>query len=110
MVSADAIRGYIDIMILSMLREGPSYAYAMAKQISREAEGSYAIKQTTLYTAVKRLEQAALVSSYPGESATGKARTYYQITPEGRAHLIEKIAEWEQTKTVVDRFIEGATA
>ena len=110
MISADAIRGYVDLMVLSILCSGPSYAYELVQRIGTTSEGSYSIKQTTLYTAVKRLEQAALVSSYPGESATGKARTYYQITPEGRAHLIEKIAEWEQTKTVIDRFIEGATA
>ena len=107
MVSADAIRGYIDIMILSMLREGPSYAYAMAKQISREAEGSYAIKQTTLYSAVKRLEATGLVTSFPGISESGKPRTYYQISDEGRAHLEQKIAEWNLTKKVVDRFLEG---
>lgn len=107
LISADAIRGYVDLMVLSLLRSGPSYAYELVQQIGETSAGSYSIKQTTLYTAVKRLEQSALVSSYPGESATGKARTYYQITPEGEAHLREKVAEWQQTKTVVDRFIEG---
>ncbi|MFZ1381899.1 MAG: PadR family transcriptional regulator [Scrofimicrobium sp.] len=107
MVSADAIRGYIDIMILSMLREGPSYAYAMAKQISREAEGSYAIKQTTLYSALKRLESTGHAGSFPGQSESGKPRTYYQLTDAGSQLLAAKCEEWEQTKILVDRFVKG---
>ncbi|WRS31202.1 PadR family transcriptional regulator [Actinomycetaceae bacterium MB13-C1-2] len=107
MISGDAIRGYIDIMILSMLREGPSYAYEMARQISREAEGSYSIKQTTLYSALKRLESTAHVESFPGKSESGKPRTYYQLTDEGRELFVAKCEEWEQTKTLVDRFVKG---
>ncbi len=107
MISADAIRGYIDIMILSMLRDEPSYAYEMAKAISLEAEGSYSIKQTTLYSALKRLEGSGHVESFPGQSESGKPRTYYRLTDAGRELLTEKCDEWEQTKTLVDRFVKG---
>lgn len=107
MISADAIRGYVDIMILSMLREGPSYAYEMAKQISREAEGSYSIKQTTLYSALKRLETTGHVESFPGQSESGKQRTYYRLTDDGHELLAKKCEEWEQTKILVDRFVKG---
>lgn len=110
MISADAVRGYIDLMLLSLLREQPSYAYQLAQQISAVAGDDYAIKQTTLYSAVKRLELSALVTSYAGTSDSGKPRTYYQITDTGLAHLEQKIAEWQLTKSVVDRFIEGATS
>lgn len=107
MISADAIRGYVDLMILSLLQRGPSYAYELAQRIGAVSGGEYAIKQTTLYSAVKRLEAAALVTSYPGYSDSGKMRTYYQITPTGLEHLGQKIAEWRHTRSVVDRFTEG---
>ncbi|MBF0940624.1 MAG: PadR family transcriptional regulator, partial [Schaalia georgiae] len=55
MISADAIRGYIDLIVLGLLRERPSYAYELAKTISQVSQGQYAIKQTTLYSALKRL-------------------------------------------------------
>ena len=109
MIGADAIRGYVDLMVLSLLRTRPSYAYDLAQQISTVAGNEYAIKQTTLYSAVKRLETAALVTSFAGASDSGKPRTYYQITPAGLAHLDEKVAEWHVTKAVVDRFVEGVT-
>ncbi len=33
MISGDAIRGYIDLMILSLLRRAPSCAYELARRI-----------------------------------------------------------------------------
>ncbi|WP_075891534.1 PadR family transcriptional regulator [Actinomyces provencensis] len=107
MISADAIRGYVDIMILSVLRTAPSYAYELAHTISEVSEGEYTIKQTTLYSAVKRLEASGLVESYPGLSPSGKPRTYYRLTPAGSSALVEKCEEWAATKSVVDRFVKG---
>ena len=42
MISADAIRGYIDLMVLSLLRSRPSYAYELAQQISAVTGDDYA--------------------------------------------------------------------
>lgn len=105
MISADAIRGYVDLMVLSLLDDHASYAYELAQTITRIGAGEYEIKQTTVYSAVKRLENAGYVTSFPGTSESGKQRTYYQITDAGMQHLDQKIVEWEQTKAVVDRFV-----
>lgn len=107
MISADAVRGYVDLMVLSLLRDSPSYAYELAGQISTVTGDDYAIKQTTLYSAVKRLEGSGLVTSFPGISNSGKPRTYYRITDLGLNHLALKIQEWRDTKTIIDRFTEG---
>ncbi|MFV0253545.1 MAG: PadR family transcriptional regulator [Beutenbergiaceae bacterium] len=104
-ISADAIRGYVDLMVLSLLRVEPSYAYELAQRISAISGEAYTIKQTTLYSAVKRLESADLVDSFPGLSPSGKPRTYYRITTLGLAQLELKIDEWRSTKSVVDKFI-----
>lgn len=107
MISADAIRGYVDLMVLPLLRRNPSYAYELAQQISDITGAEYTIKQTTLYSAVKRLESSGLVTSYPGTSDSGKPRTYYRITPEGLVYLEAKVEEWRSTKAVVDSFVDG---
>lgn len=107
MISADAIRGYIDLMVLATLRDHPSYAYELAKTISQVSNGQYTIKQTTLYSAVKRMEGSALIESFPGVSESGKPRTYYRITPAGNQHLHEKCEEWEATRALVDQFVKG---
>lgn len=110
MISADSIRGYVDLMVLSMLRSGPSYAYELAQRITTISGDDYIIKQTTLYSAVKRLETSGFASSYSDVSPTGKPRTYYRITDVGLTHFDVKVKEWRSTKTLVDRFIEGATS
>ncbi|RAX23920.1 PadR family transcriptional regulator [Actinomyces sp. Z5] len=110
MISADAIRGYIDLIALTLLRDRPSYAYELAKTIAEVAQGQYTIKQTTLYSALKRLESAGLVSSFADTSESGKPRTYYRLTDAGRTHLNDKLAEWEDTKALIDRFALYASA
>lgn len=107
MISADAIRGYVDIMILSILERQASYPYELVKTIARVSRGEYVIKQTTLYSAVKRLESQGLVDSRPGVSESSKPRTYYRITAAGNEYLRAKCEEWQATKAVVDRFVKG---
>ena len=46
MISADAIRGYIDLIVLSLLKRQPSYAYDLAKTITEVSDGEYTMKQT----------------------------------------------------------------
>ena len=109
-IGADAIRGYVDLMVLSLLRSGPSYAYELAQRITSISGDEYAIKQTTLYSAVKRLEAGGLVSSFADVSPSGKPRTYYRMTSAGVAHFEVKVEEWRITKSVVDRFVSEPSA
>lgn len=107
MISSDAIRGYNDTFILSVLMEGDSYGYAISKRITEISANNYSIKETTLYSAFNRLEKNNFIQSFPGQVTHGKKRTYYTITKAGKDYLEEKIAEWQLTKNVVERFIEG---
>lgn len=107
MIGADAIRGHIDLILLAILETGPSYAYEISKTITDRSDGDYVIKQTTLYTAVKRLESQQLLDSYEDVSTSGKPRTYYRITAEGIEQLSAKRLEWARTRQLVDHFAEG---
>ncbi len=104
MIGADAIRGHIDLIVLAILEQSPSYAYAVAKSITDISDGNYTVKQTTLYTAMKRLEEAGALSSHQAASDTGKPRTYYSLTPEGRTLLEHKRLEWAHTVHLIDHF------
>lgn len=105
MISSDGIRGYNDAIILSLLAEGDSYGYQLSKEIRSRTQEDYLIKETTLYSAITRLGKQGLIEAYPGEVTHGKKRTYYRITAAGRRYLADKVAEWQLTKTVVDRFL-----
>ncbi|MFN6737230.1 PadR family transcriptional regulator [Enterococcus gallinarum] len=107
MISSDGIRGYNDAIILSILSKDDSYGYDISKQIREKTDSLYIIKETTLYSAFTRLEKQGLIRSYPGEVTHGKKRTYYQISEAGREFLEVKKQEWQQTKIIVERFLQG---
>lgn len=105
MISSDVIRGYNDIMILYLLLNESSYGYEISKQIRILTDEKYVMKETTLYSAFKRMESNGLIESFSGTETNGKPRTYYKITDEGRKYYKEKCEEWEITQEVVGKFI-----
>ncbi len=104
MISSDIIRGYTDTMILYILSCEDSYGYEISKRIRDITEGGYVMKETTLYSALTRLEKNGSITSYSGMH-DGRKRTYYSITEAGRSCYADKCGEWELTKSVIDRFI-----
>ncbi|MCR4604565.1 MAG: PadR family transcriptional regulator [Eubacterium sp.] len=105
MISSDVIRGYNDTIILYLLLGDPSYGYEISKNIRKISDDKYVIKETTLYSAVSRMERNGYIKSYYDVGDNGKKRTYYLITDEGRDYYNEKCSEWKLTKEVIDRFI-----
>ena len=86
-ISSDVIRGYNDTIILYLLLDRPSYGYEISKQIKLISEEKYVIKETTLYSAFTRLEKNGYITSFSSsDNASGKRRTYYQITDAGREY------------------------
>ena len=106
MISSDVIRGYNDTIILHLLKEHDSYGYELSKEIQSRSGGNYPIKETTLYSAINRLEKNGYIASYSGSESFGKPRTYFTITNAGRAYYKEKCEEWRLTKQVINLFTE----
>jgi PadR family transcriptional regulator PadR len=90
---------------LSLLRNEPGYGYEISRQISEITEQKYTMRETTLYSAFNRLEKNGHLRSFYGAESNGKRRTYYEITPAGRAYLEEKLTEWELTKEIIEKII-----
>lgn len=106
MLSSDLVRSTIDLVILSVLTEGPSYGYAIAKRINEISEGDYVTKETTLYAAIRRLEQRDLLESFAGSESGGRPRTYYRLTPAGEEQLQTRASEWQSAHRILTRFLE----
>ncbi|MDJ1370572.1 PadR family transcriptional regulator [Gulosibacter molinativorax] len=105
MISAEVIRGYVDLLVLEALLDEPSYGYAISKRIEEVSEGKYELKETTLYSALRRLEKQGVISSFKGTQSQGRARTYYELTQLGHAHYRERCLEWQETVDLVRRFV-----
>ena len=104
-IAGDLIRGHTDAIILARLMKGDSYGYEINKIISTLSGGRFELKEATLYTAFKRLEDAGFIASYWGNSGAGARRRYYTITPEGKEACHRLVQEWEETKEIMDQLL-----
>ncbi len=105
-ITSDLIRGHTDTIILSALMLGDNYGYKINRMIYDITSGRYELKEATLYTAFKRLEEADCISSYWGDETTGARRRYYTITNHGREVYYRSIEEWKETKCIIDKLLK----
>lgn len=104
-ITADLIRGHTDTIILAKLMEHDSYGYEINKAVYQASNQMYELKEATLYTAFKRLEDGGCISSYWGDQSTGARRKYYTITNIGRDTYKQKISEWLEAKKLLDALL-----
>jgi len=104
-IAGDLIRGHTDAIILARLLRSDSYGYEINKTISALSSGMFELKEATLYTAFKRLEDQGYIASYWGDSGAGARRRYYTITAEGRQTCSALLAQWQATKDIMDKLL-----
>lgn len=104
-ITSDLIRGHTDTIILAALLQGDSYGYEINKLIQERTDNQYELKEATLYSAFRRMEQAGLIASYWGDETTGARRRYYSITTVGKAVYEQNKQDWEEAKRLIDRLI-----
>jgi PadR family transcriptional regulator PadR len=105
-IASDLIRGHTDTIILARLIGGDNYGYEINKAISQKTGNRYELKEATLYSAFRRLEQAGCIESYWGDETTGARRRYYRITAIGRETYASLKKEWKTAKELIDHLIE----
>ena len=93
-ITADLIRGHTDAIILAHLLECDSYGYEINKSILEQTDHRYELKEATLYTAFRRLEDAGYIASYWGNENIGARRKYYTLTQAGREAFVAQQNAW----------------
>lgn len=105
-ITSDLIRGSTDTIILAELKRHDSYGYKINKSIQQKSGGRYELKEATLYSAFRRLEENGLIYSYWGNESTGARRKYYTLTSKGRQVLETNKSDWRDAKEIISRLIE----
>lgn len=104
-ITSDVIRGHTETIILAHLIDKDSYGYQINKEIMEKTEHMYELKEATLYSAFRRLEQAQLIVSYWGNEEVGARRRYYAITEKGKDSFKEYKQDWISTKAIIDKLL-----
>lgn len=98
-------RGLLDICVLAAIKDGESYGYKIIKDMKPYVE----LSESTLYTILKRLESANMLTVRTAEHS-GRLRKYYNITKEGSARIESFKEDWHEILEIY-RFVtkEGET-
>lgn len=106
-IDSDLIRGNIDTIILKTMLNEDKYGLDIIKEVSDKSNGTYELKQPTLYSCLKRLENQGLISSYWVDSEIGGKRHYYKLTDKGREFYNKKQEEWAKSKFIIDNLLSN---
>ena len=84
-------RGMLDVCVLAAIKNEDSYGYKIIKDMAPYIE----LSESTLYTILKRLESAQMLTVRSAEHG-GRLRKYYHITDKGRVRIEEFKSEWRE--------------
>lgn len=92
-------RGLLDVCVLAAIRSGESYGYKIVKDMKPYIE----LSESTLYTILKRLEAAQLLTVRSAEHG-GRLRKYYRITEAGKGRIEDFKEDWKEILAIY-RFV-----
>ena len=84
-------RGLLDVCVLAAIKNEDSYVYKIIKDMKPYLK----LSESTLYTILKRLETANMLTVRTAEHG-GRLRKYYHITEDGLKRIEEFKVEWNE--------------
>lgn len=88
-------RGLLDVCVLASIKDEDSYGYKIIKDVKPYVE----LSESTLYTILKRLESAKMLTVKTVEH-DGRLRKYYHITELGIKRIEEFKNEWKEMLSI----------
>ena len=101
-MDAQLKRGLLDVCVLSAIKKEDTYGYKIIKDVKPYIE----LSESTLYTILKRLETAEMLTVYSLEH-DGRLRKYYHITDIGIKRIEEFKAEWKEVMSIYKFVTKG---
>ena len=100
-MDAQLRRGLLDVCVLAAIKYEDSYGYKIIKDLKPVLE----LSESTLYTILKRLEEAKMLIVRSTEFE-GRLRKYYHITPIGLKRIEDFKDEWKELMGVYEFIIK----
>ena len=96
----------LELMCLSLLEERDRYGYEMLQEFKKRTGGKAELNLTTLYMALKRLEDRGYITSYysDGETPRERARLYYRLSPSAATYQEKLLSDYQNMVEAVEEF------
>ena len=88
-------RGLLDVCVLAAIKNEDTYGYQIIKDMKPYLE----LSESTLYTILKRLESAEMLTVRSIEHE-GRLRKYYHITEQGLKRIEEFKEDWKEILSI----------
>lgn len=95
-------RGLLDVCVLASIKNEDSYGYKIIKDMKPYIE----LSESTLYTILKRLETADMLTVKTAEH-NGRLRKYYHITNSGLKKIADFKEEWKEILAIYQFVTKG---
>ena len=106
-MSEKSFGGSLTMLVLALLEQGDKYGYQMIKELEMKSDGSFSMKEGTLYPILHGMENQGWVKSYSQTAENGRPRKYYRITRAGLRQLQQQKQEWEEYVAKVRKVMGG---
>jgi PadR family transcriptional regulator, regulatory protein PadR len=105
----DVWQGTLALMVLRTLQMmGPEHGYGLARRIEQTSGDRLQLNYGTLYPALLKLEQEGFIRSSWGSSSNNRKAKFYELTRAGQRQVKKATADWEDTTSIVARFLRPA--
>ena len=101
-MDAQLKRGLLDVCVLAAIKDADSYGYQMIKDM----KPYLVLSESTLYTVLKRLEAADMLTVRSAEH-DGRLRKYYHITDAGLKRINDFKTEWKEVISIYQFVTRG---
>ncbi|MDH6236874.1 helix-turn-helix transcriptional regulator [Cryobacterium sp. CG_9.6] len=105
-MNREALKGHLDLLVLSVLADGPLHGYAVIEQLRTRSDDVFDLAEGTVYPVLHRLEVAGLLES-EWSTVTGRRRRSYRLTAAGHAMLSEQSARWQLFSSTINSVLRS---
>ena len=100
--------GALILLILRVLRSGPSHGYAIAQRIHSLSSEVLRVEEGSLYPALQRILLKGWANSDWGISETNRKVRFYKLTPAGRKQLEAELSDYERVNQAIQSVLRTA--
>ncbi len=86
------MRSTVDLVVLGLVLEQPSYGYELCKRYERRFDGLVRVSRSHIYSALNSLQRDGLIEPLPTDGSERQPKVRYRATATGADHFRGELA------------------
>ena len=107
MGKTDNLQGALEILVMKILRRGPTHGFAIASYIQQTSDELLRVEAGSLYPALHRMTEAGLLKAEWRTSDAGRRARFYALTARGRRKLDAEEERWHTIAGAVAKVLRS---